>query len=183
MFLPASQMNCEAQAVISTKNLTQTLLFGFAALLIVVVNSTSHADSFRPFTAETFSTIKEEFEGTEFLLGLWSVDCPPCLVELQMMGDILEANPDLPFVLVSTDSIENRDTAYEFLEDFGLQDFPSYMFADSFTERLRFSIDPAWFGELPRSYFFDSQHAMQSHSGIMTHELLQEWFERELNLD
>jgi thiol-disulfide isomerase/thioredoxin len=138
------------------------------------------ADSFKPFTADTFAAIKQEFAGREFLLGLWSVDCPPCLVELEMMGSILQANPDLPFVLISTDPLQDRESAYEFLEDFGLQDFPSYMFADSFTERLRFSIDPAWFGELPRSYFFDTQHRMQSHSGIMTRELLQDWFQREL---
>lgn len=151
--------------------------------LALTFTAQAQADSFKPFTADTFAAIKQEFAGREFLLGLWSVDCPPCLVELEMMGSILQANPDLPFVLISTDPLQDRESAYEFLEDFGLHDFPSYMFADAFTERLRFSIDPAWFGELPRSYFFDYQHSMQSHSGIMTRELLQDWFQQELKLD
>ena len=99
-----------------------------------------------------------------------------------MMGTILEDNPDLPFVLISTDPIEDREWAYDFLQDFGLAERPSWMFADSFEERLRFSIDPNWYGELPRSYFFDADHQMHSHSGIMTRELLLQWFGRDLDL-
>lgn len=137
-------------------------------------------DNFKPFTADSFAEIKASFAGQEFLVGLWSVDCPPCLVELDMMGELLELNPDLPFVLISTDPIGERESAVEFLEDFGLARIESWMFADSFTERLRFSVDPGWYGELPRSYFFDSNHQQQSHSGIMTPELLESWFSRSI---
>ena len=98
------------------------------------------------------------------------------------MGDLLKKNPNLPFVLISTDSIEDRESALEFPEEFDVHERKSYMFADSFTERLRFTIDPGWYGELPRSYFFDSQHNRKSHSGIMTIELLSQWFSKPLNL-
>lgn len=168
--------------VIKLKKLKKSLAGGVVILLALGAVSPSQADNFLPFTAESFAQIKSEFAGSEFLLGLWSVDCPPCLVELDMMGKLLQDNPDLPFVLISTDPIEQRESAVEFLEDFGLEQIESWMFADNFTERLRFSIDPNWFGELPRSYFFDAQHNMQSHSGIMTHELLQQWFQRDLAL-
>ncbi len=141
----------------------------------------AQSDNFKPFTAESFAQIKQSFAGQEFLLGLWSVDCPPCLVELDMMGDLLQDNPDLPFVLISTDPIDERESAYEFLQDFDLAGRETWMFADSFTERLRYTIDPNWFGELPRSYFFDANHDSQSHSGIMTRELLESWFSRPLN--
>ena len=134
------------------------------------------ADSIRSFTFDSFAEIKSEFEGKEFLLGLWSVDCPPCLVELDMMGKILDLNPELPFVLISTDPIETREDAVEFLSDFNLEDRESWMFADGFVERLRYSIDPNWYGELPRSYFYDRRHKMKSHSGIMSTELLENWF-------
>ena len=123
------------------------------------------------------------FEGKEFLLGLWSVDCPPCLVELKMMGEVLALNPDLPFVLVSTDSIETREDALEFLIDYNLHEIQSWIFADSFIERLRYSIDPNWYGELPRSYFFDTNHKMHSHSGIMTKDLLESWFKHDIKFD
>ena len=139
------------------------------------------ADNFKAFTAESFEEIKSSFEGQEFLLGLWSVDCPPCMVEMEFMAKLVKLNPDIPYVLVSTDPIDQRDYSAEFLEDVGLGDKESWLFADSFVERLRFSIDPNWYGELPRSYFFDSNHAMKSHSGIISEELLIEWFNRPLN--
>lgn len=152
------------------------------SLLLGMMSQAAADDNFRPFTADSFAEIKAEFAGQEFLVGLWSVDCPPCLVELDLMGTILEDNPDLPFVLISTDSIEDREWAHDFLLDFGLAERESWMFADSFEERLRFSIDPSWYGELPRSYFFDADHQRQSHSGILTRELLEQWFSRELDL-
>ena len=138
------------------------------------------ADNIRSFTFDSFSRIKSEFEGKEFLLGLWSVDCPPCLVELDMMGKILDLNPKLPFVLISTDPIDTKEDAIEFLSDFNLHNRESWMFADSFVERLRYSIDPNWYGELPRSYFFDRTHEMNSHSGIMSTELLENWFAQDI---
>ncbi len=97
-----------------------------------------------------------------------------------MMGEVLALNPDLPFVLVSTDSIETREDALEFLTDYNLHEIQSWMFADSFVERLRYSIDPNWYGELPRSYFFDTNHKMHSHSGIMTKDLLESWFKHDI---
>ena len=132
--------------------------------------------AFLPFTAQTLDEIKTRFKGREFLLGLWSIDCPPCLVELELMAGVLESQPDLPYVLVSTDPIALQDTAAEYLEDYGLGGRESYMFADSFVEKLRFSIDPNWFGELPRSYFFSTDQTFRAHSGIVSEELLAEWF-------
>jgi thiol-disulfide isomerase/thioredoxin len=154
-----------------------------AALSGAACSALAQEDNFKPFTADSFAAIKQRYAGQEFLLGLWSVDCPPCLVELDMMGQLLKLNPDLPFVLISTDSIADRDSALEFLEDFELDTIESWMFADSFEERLRFSIDPSWYGELPRSYFFDEQHTQKSHSGIMSRELLEEWFAREIRFE
>ncbi len=162
------------------KQIPNTLLSVIVSCWLVA-SASAQEDNFLPFTNDSFAKIKADFAGQEFLVGLWSVDCPPCLVELDMMGELLKANPDLPFVLISTDPLEERVEASEFLEDFELAGRESWMFADSFTERLRYTIDPNWFGELPRSYFFDANHEMQSHSGIMTRELLESWFSRALN--
>jgi thiol-disulfide isomerase/thioredoxin len=151
------------------------------ACTLIFFCATVQADNFKQFTANSFQMIKSSYEGEGFLLGLWSVDCPPCLVELQFMGKLLELNPDIPYVLISTDPIEEREYAAEFLEDFGLTEMESWMFADSFVEKLRFSIDANWYGELPRSYFFDSKHEMKSHSGIVSQQLLSDWFSAQLN--
>ena len=165
---------------IKKAKILRKLMGNLIALISFAWPNLTIADNIRSFTFDSFSEIKSEFEGKEFLLGLWSVDCPPCLVELDMMGKILDLNPALPFVLISTDSIDTKEDAIEFLSDFNLENRESWMFADSFVERLRYSIDPNWYGELPRSYFFDRTHEMNSHSGIMSTELLENWFAQDI---
>ena len=149
---------------------------GYVFEPLAALSRVASGELFVPFTRESLAAIKAEYIGSEFLLGLWSIDCPPCLVELSLMAKVLEERPNVPYVLVSTDSIELKETAAEYLEDFGLAGRASYMFADSFAERLRFSIDPNWYGELPRSYFFDESHEFKAHSGIVSEALLAEWF-------
>ena len=92
-----------------------------------------------------------------------------------MLGELVAADPNLPLVLISTDQIDERDYANDILQDAGLASTPSWIFADNFTERLRFTIDPQWFGELPRSYYYDAEHNMKAHSGIMTRDMLDDF--------
>jgi hypothetical protein len=110
------------------------------------------------------------------VVSLWSVDCAPCRVELDMLGQMKKADPDFPLVVISTDSIEMREDAADILDEYQLAGETTWMFADSFVERLRFSIDPGWYGELPRSYFYDAEHNMMAHSGILTEEKFRELF-------
>jgi len=105
-------------------------------------------------------------------VSLWSVDCAPCRIELDMLGELKASQPDFPLVIISTDQIEEREESLYVLEDYGLENLATWMFADSFVERLRYSIDPAWYGELPRSYFYDADHQAEAHSGVLTQEML-----------
>jgi len=129
----------------------------------------------RPFTADSMETIRAEYEGEPFLLGLWSVTCPPCMQELEMLGRLRDEVPDLPLVLISTDPIRYRDQAEDFLVRYGLEELRSWMFAEDSAARLRHRIDPQWYGELPRSYYFDADHQPEAHSGILTEEQVRAW--------
>lgn len=125
-------------------------------------------DNFEPLTVDTFAEIKAHYKGKPFLLSLWSIDCAPCRLELKLLGEIKKKNPSFPLVLISADSLEQRETAFYILEEYSLDENASWMFADSFSEPLRYSIDPNWYGELPRSYMFDSSHTAIAHSGVLT---------------
>ena len=130
------------------------------------------SDNIKPFGTQTFAELKSRFTGQPFLVSLWSVDCPPCRLELQMLGKVMARNPEFPLLLISTDDIRMREDALYVLEDYQLDHIESFMFADGFVERLRFSIDPAWYGELPRSYFYDADGSFEGHSGVLTREQL-----------
>lgn len=132
----------------------------------------AHADSFEPLGLDTFAEIKADYAGRPFLLSLWSIDCAPCRLELKILGELKKKDPSFPLVLISADSLEQRETAYYILEEYLLADVTSWMFADNFTERLQYSIDPSWYGELPRSYLFDASHQASAHSGVLTEEQL-----------
>ncbi|MFM1896179.1 MAG: hypothetical protein RLZZ385_1253 [Pseudomonadota bacterium] len=128
------------------------------------------SDNIQPFGTGTFAQLKAGFQGRPFLVSLWSVDCPPCRLELQMLGELMAEQPDFPLLLISTDDIQKREDALFVLEDYNLDHIESYMFADGFVERLRFSIDPGWYGELPRSYIHSADGQVEGHSGVLTRE-------------
>ncbi len=147
-------------------------------LLLVCDRPGVAQDVIRPFTSDTLAAIRQELQGRGFILSLWSVTCAPCREDLAILSGLRERHPDLPIILVSTDAIGVRDDALWVLEQHGLQDLPSWMFADDFAEPLRFSIDPQWFGELPRSYFYAPDHSVTAHSGVLKPEFLEQNLEQ-----
>lgn len=132
----------------------------------------AQADNIRPFTTQTLDELKQELDGRGFILSLWSVTCAPCRQDLEIIAELRAQHPELPLILVSTDAFTDKAEAAWVLENYGLADMTTWMFADSFAEPLRYSIDPQWYGELPRSYFFDSGHIPHAHSGVLQRELL-----------
>jgi thiol-disulfide isomerase/thioredoxin len=157
-----------------TRNPLRQWLAGVA--LCVAVLPGALADNIQDFGPQTFAQLKSQFAGKPFVVSLWSIDCAPCRVELDMLGKLKQDDASFPLVVISTDSIENREEAVDILQGHGLDGVATWMFADTFVERLRFSIDPMWYGELPRSYFFAPDHSFTAHSGILTAEKLAELF-------
>lgn len=154
----------------------KVLAVSAVALCAASISLNVHADKIQDFGTQSFAQIKSEYEGKPFVVSLWSIDCAPCRVELKLLGELKKNDPDFPLVVISTDSIENREEAADILDNYELQDIKTWMFADAFVERLRYSVDPLWHGELPRSYFFKADHSFESHSGVLTREQVQNYF-------
>lgn len=148
----------------------------------IVLGAHANADNINNFGTDSFAQLKQNFEGQGFVVSLWSIDCLPCRVELDMLAEIKRQDPEFPLLLISTDPISKREEAVYILEEYGLDKIDSWMFADAFVERLRFSIDPNWFGELPRSYFYTDDHRVMGHSGILTRDALNLLFPAAANL-
>lgn len=151
-----------------------------ALLLCLLCDQSLGAAEPQAFTTATLAELRRQHQGEAFLLVLWSVHCAPCFAELAMLGKELASNPGLPLVLVSTDTDAAPAGLLMVLEDYGLQDLPSWQFSEDFPEKLRYAIDPGWYGELPRSYFYDATHARSSHSGQLSSEMLLAWLPLQL---
>ncbi len=64
------------------------------------------------------------------------------------------------------------------LAELGLGHHPSWIFADERVEKLRYTIDRSWRGELPRTYLFDAQGRVEVVTGRVEARWLEEWLAR-----
>lgn len=149
------------------------------AALLALVAATASAGELRPFTGDSLPAIQQRFAGRPFILTLWSLTCHHCVKELQTLGKLARADRNLPLVIISTDMPAEAPEIQAALKRFGLDRLDTWVFADAVPERLRYAIDPAWRGELPRSYLFDAAHRREAHSGLMTEAQLKDWLKRQ----
>lgn len=148
------------------------------ALLLALGAAGAGAAELHPFTAESLPAIKARFAGRPFILTLWSLTCHHCAKELQLLGRLARADGGLPLVVVSTDTPADAPALRDALKRHGLDRVDTWVFADAVPERLRYVIDPAWHGELPRSYLFDAAHQREAHSGLLDEARLRAWLKR-----
>lgn len=146
------------------------LLFGAPAV---------SAGELHPFTSDSLPAIRQQHAGRPFILTLWSLTCHHCVKELQTLGRLARSERNLPLVIVSTDTPAEAPEIRAALKRFGLERFDTWVFVDAVPERLRYSIDPSWRGELPRSYLFDAAHRREAHSGMLSEAQLKGWLKRQ----
>jgi thiol-disulfide isomerase/thioredoxin len=148
-------------------------------LSITVICSTARpvtaGASLHAFTAGSLEKIRSDYSGRPFLLILWSLDCPPCRKELGLLGDLKKRHPDFNLVLISTDATEHSGQVSSVLASHHLTQSDAWIFSESSAERLRYVIDPAWYGEMPRSYFYDPEHNRAGISGALTADRIETW--------
>ncbi|HEX7026121.1 MAG TPA: TlpA disulfide reductase family protein [Gammaproteobacteria bacterium] len=153
----------------------------FACLMVGVISLWNAANSgelpakLQPFTADSLQMIEKSRKGQPFFIVLWALDCPPCRKELALLGQFHRRDESLPLVLISTDDANQSREVMAVLEKYALAGVDNWIFADSYMERLRYVIDPHWYGELPRSYFYDRDHTRKAFSGILKEQELKDW--------
>ncbi|MBE9515988.1 MAG: TlpA family protein disulfide reductase [Proteobacteria bacterium] len=125
--------------------------------------------------------IRQQQSGKAYILVMWSTDCMYCAEELRYFGKLKKQRPTLPVILIATDNISQSDLIQSLLTEFQLPSVPSYAFADDYAERLRWEIDPAWYGELPRTYLVAADGARQALSGQISPQLLESWMLKHLS--
>lgn len=110
-----------------------------------------------------------------FILAFWSLACAHCQAELAMLGELARDRPRLPLVLVSTDAPGDAPALAATLARHGLGEVESWVFTDDFAERLRYEVDPHWYGELPRSYLYRDGRVAQAASGALDRTTVEAW--------
>ncbi len=133
----------------------------------------AHAQELKLFAPESLTQIEAARAGQPFVLAFWSLTCAHCQQELADFG----RRPTENLVLVSTDTPAEVEAVRATLARHGLERAEAWVFADDFAERLRYTVDRHWAGELPRSYFYDAAHRVQALSGRPSAEWLTRWMQ------
>lgn len=145
------------------------------AIFFLCAIGVAHADQSRLFFHDSLNELEMTYAGKPFLLSVWSMECPPCFKELKLLGKLREEYPKFNVILISADSPDLIDEAERFLVQFNLSAVNSWIYGSNRSDQLRYAIDPRWYGEMPRSYFYNKDCARTSVSGLLSEDVLKRW--------
>jgi thiol-disulfide isomerase/thioredoxin len=149
---------------------------------LMIVSNTASATtsaSIKPFSATSMQEILAARQGKPFILGLWSLSCTHCRDDLALLSSLSQQHPELDLVLIATDSLDEADDAVKTIARLPFANMQHWIFADDFTEQLRYSIDQGWHGELPRTCFYDAAHQMRAISGKLDATATERWIKEQ----
>lgn len=144
-------------------------------LLCLSSACSSAAQITKHFVRGSYQEIVSARAGKPFIVSLWSLDCTYCRDDMVLFGKLSKKYPDLDLVLISTDTSEQTKEIARTLQKYPLKKAESWVFADSFAERLRYEVDTQWYGELPRTYFYDAQGHVLALSGKLDYVKIEQW--------
>ena len=138
----------------------------------------SFSYDFMPFDMNTRQVIEKRYIDQPLIISFWSIDCPYCIDDLKKLGKALSKNTNVKLITVCVDGKESAKKAERILSQANLPKHEQYQYAEVDEDRLRYNIDPAWYGELPRTYFYDAAHQVTPLSGKISNSFLDKWFKK-----
>lgn len=147
-------------------------------LFFLFFSNLSFASEFMPFDMNTRKAIEQRYSGQFLIISFWSIDCPYCIDDLKKLGKALTKNTKVKLVTVCVDGKESAKKAERVLNQAHLPEHERYQYAEADEDKLRYSIDPAWYGELPRTYFYDVNHQITPLSGKISNSFLGTWLKK-----
>jgi thiol-disulfide isomerase/thioredoxin len=144
-----------------------TLLF---ICLAVITHLAKAEPDLKHFVMGSYQQLLTNNAGKPFMLAIWSITCPSCIKDMTVLHAVHKAHPEITIIMLSTDDSAETSEAQKILATNQLTDLEQWIYAEENTQKLQFEIDPKWYGELPRTYFFDKNHQRESVSGALTKE-------------
>jgi thiol-disulfide isomerase/thioredoxin len=156
----------------------------FAATLLLAslpAAPASDGSKLRPFERGSWQRLLHSHAGHPTLVHFWGVTCGPCKVELPELGEFMKQHPSVDVVTIDADLVPNSDAAaLSMLQNAGLASAESWMFSDGFAERLRYEIDPAWQGDIPRTVLISRNGEITTIEGSAEPAALRKWSDEQV---
>lgn len=149
-------------------------LFLFAS--VAAAPAAEDPSGMKPFARGSWQQMLRAHGGRPTLVHFWGVTCGPCKLELPLLGKFMKDHPALDVVTISADLVPNLpEAARAMLDKAGLGTAENWLFSDGFVERLRFEIDPAWQGEIPRTMLIARDGTVTTIEGSAEIPELEKW--------
>lgn len=143
------------------------LIIGCLSTLIATSAVQGQEKFIKTFNPGSYQQILREHAAQPFVLAIWSVDCPSCIRDMKVISDLRLSHPEIQIVMLATDEPADTAEVKNMLARNGLSDLDNWIFGSSDAQKLRYEIDSSWFGELPRTYFYNASHNRVGKSGAM----------------
>ena len=154
------------------------LLAGLIGLAGAAILGAAHASEPLPFERGSWAKLRAAHAGQPTVVHFWGLTCGPCLVELPNWGKLVGERKDLNLVLLAADPMPQPVAQLaETLDRAGLGSVESWAFADRFHQRLRYEIDPAWAGELPRTEMIARDGTLTVLRGVVDLTRVRAWLD------
>jgi thiol-disulfide isomerase/thioredoxin len=141
----------------------------------------SESPKLKSFERGSWQQVLRSHAGHPTLVHFWGVTCGPCKVELPELGDFMKRHPSVDVVTIDADLVPNSDDAtLSMLKGAGLSAAENWMFSDGFAERLRYEVDPAWQGDIPRTILISGKGDMVTIEGSAEPSMLQKWSDEQV---
>jgi thiol-disulfide isomerase/thioredoxin len=135
----------------------------------------------KPFIPGSYQQLLDHNPNKPFILVIWSITCSSCLKDMALLNKLHKANPKVNMVMLATDDASATDDIQKILAKNDLTGLENWIFADENPQKLRYEIDPKWYGELPRTYFLNKKHEREGVSGVLSQEDYETFFKKALN--
>ncbi|GDX59772.1 hypothetical protein LBMAG31_06480 [Nitrosomonadaceae bacterium] len=100
-----------------------------------------------------------------------------------MLGSFKKRHPKLDIVLVATDTPNEAQQLAKRVKSYGMGKVEQWVFSEDMPERLRFEIDRRWYGEIPRTHFYDRAHQREIKTGLINQQFIEDWIARNVTPD
>lgn len=137
--------------------------------LIGLLPAVALAGSLQALAAADVPALLQPPQRGERIIALWSLDCAYCEPNLEALAALQRAHPhDIELLVVTTDSIRQRDAIETRLRQMKLDGYTARAYAEASPERINFLLDPDWGGETPRVLVIRADGSRLGISGALT---------------
>lgn len=139
-------------------------------LSFITLPAIAETAALKPFVAGSYQQLLDSKANKPFMLVVWSITCSSCLKDMALLNKMHKANPKINMVMLATDDTSATEQIQKILVKNDLAGLENWLFADDNPQKLRYEIDPKWYGEMPRTYFLNKSHEREGISGVLSQE-------------